>query len=54
MNKKEKEIIKLKIDSHENRTKLFIALAESGFKVWLEEQRAQMGYDYFVCFEKWN
>lgn len=49
---KDKEIIRLEIAAYTNREKMVLALTESGFKVWIEQKQAQMGFDYFVCFER--
>lgn len=49
--------IKLKINDYTDRQNVIIALANSGYKVWVEEKELydKYGYDngtdYFVCIE---
>jgi len=46
------QIIKLRINSYEDRNNTVLALANAGYKVWIEEKKdALLGNDYFVCYE---
>lgn len=45
--------LRLKIDNYENRVGMISALAQSGYKTWVEEEKVSRGlcvYDYYVCF----
>lgn len=46
------EIIKLKIKYKDDQRNMIIALAESGYKVWVETQNGNMCIDFSICFEK--
>ena len=51
--KKEKKI-KLKIPYQQDREKLILALANSGYKVWVDieyHQQWEGGDIYYICFE---
>ena len=46
------EIVKIKISGYTQRTNVVAALAENGYKVWIEEvDKFPSGEDYVVCFE---
>ena len=52
--KKEIKIIKLRIQSEYNRNAIVNALADSGYKVWIEKEKHfswEGGCKYFVLFE---
>ena len=46
-----KQVIKLKINSQEDRENLIVALANSGYKVWTEEERDCIHFTIYVLFE---
>jgi hypothetical protein len=47
-----KKIIRLKINAYADREKIIPALANSGYKVWVEkEDTILFSNDYFICFE---
>jgi len=44
--------IRVQIEGNENRSKMISALAESGYKVWVETINLHKGgTKYYVCFE---
>ena len=49
-----KEIIKLKIQYQVDRENIISALANSGYKVWVEEKEGDWCWEknYYVCFVK--
>ena len=44
-------IIKLKIQDYNNRNNMVIALANAGYKVWVEKETYLASDTYYVCFE---
>jgi len=43
--------MKCKIDADVDRKNMIIALANSGFKTWVEEVERGLSTDAYVCFE---
>ena len=43
--------IKLKIQDYNNRTNMVMALADAGYKVWVEKEEDLASVTYYVCFE---
>jgi len=49
---KEQKTIKLKIHAQEDRLNIIAALANNGYKVWVEEEKDNIyNVTYFVIFE---
>lgn len=48
-----KKPIKIKIQAHTDREEIVKSLANSGYKVWVEQIYVDVivGAEYFVCFE---
>jgi len=44
-------IIKLKIQDYNNRNNMVIALANAGYKVWVDKETYLASDTYYVCFE---
>lgn len=47
-------IIKLKIDSQDDRENLCVVLTANGYKTWVEQEKAEhvlLCYSYYVYFE---
>ena len=42
---------RFKIQSHDDREKMVTALANSGYKVWVEEKAHLYQKEYYVCVE---
>ena len=45
------KIIKTKIQSREQRDSMVVALANAGYKVWVEVKKDYLSYDCYVLFE---
>ena len=43
--------IRLKIDSEKDRESMILALAKSGYRVWVYEEIKPLCVSYYVCFE---
>jgi hypothetical protein len=47
-----KKIVKINIPAFTDREKIAAALAENGYKVWIEKTKKSISTtEYFVCFE---
>jgi len=46
------QIVRLRINSYEDRNNMVLALANAGYKVWiLKKEDTLIGNNYFVCYE---
>lgn len=47
-----KKIIKVLINPYDDREKMISALAQNGYKVWVEEKKIHWDTNYYVVFEQ--
>lgn len=45
------KVVKIRIDFSRDKEDICLALANSGYKTWVEEESCYITNKYFVCFE---
>ena len=45
------KVIRLHIQYHADRERIIPSLANSGYHVWVEEEKDEFKINYYVCFE---